>query len=76
MATTFTKGQEVKVRAVIPQGPVQAFRMDEDGVVYCLIVWTDADSKGNAPKHSTLLLRDQTLRTTVTAHCHLHPSKQ
>lgn len=43
MATTFTKGQEVKVRAVIPQGPVQAFRMDEDGVVYCLIVWTDAD---------------------------------
>jgi uncharacterized protein YodC (DUF2158 family) len=45
MATTFTKGQEVKLRAVLPQGAVQAFRMDEDGVVYCLIVWTDADGK-------------------------------
>jgi uncharacterized protein YodC (DUF2158 family) len=43
MATTFTKGQEVKLRAVLPQGAIQAFRMDEDGVVYCLIVWTDAD---------------------------------
>jgi uncharacterized protein YodC (DUF2158 family) len=45
MATTFTKGQEVKVRAVIPQGPVQAFRMDEDGVVYCRISWTDESGK-------------------------------
>lgn len=45
MATLFSKNQEVKVKAVIPQGPVQAFRMDEDGVVYCLIVWTDADGK-------------------------------
>lgn len=43
MATTFTKGQEVKLRAVIPQGEVQSFRMDEDGVVYCLIGWTDAN---------------------------------
>lgn len=45
MATTFTKGQEVKVRAVIPQGAIQAFRMDDDGVVYGLIVWTDVDGK-------------------------------
>lgn len=43
MATTFTKGQEVKLRAVLPQGAVQAFRMDENGTVYCLIGWTDAD---------------------------------
>lgn len=45
MATTFTKGQEVKVRAVIPQGAIQAFRMDDDGVVYGLIFWTDVDGK-------------------------------
>lgn len=42
MATKFTKGQEVKVASVVPQGPVQAFRMDENGVVFCLISWTDA----------------------------------
>jgi YD repeat-containing protein len=46
MATTFTKGQTVKVRAVNPQGPVQALRMDEDGNVSYLVEWTDAD--GNA----------------------------
>jgi cell envelope opacity-associated protein A len=43
MATTFTKGQTVKVRAVNPQGPVQALRMDEDGNVSYLVEWTDAD---------------------------------
>jgi uncharacterized protein YodC (DUF2158 family) len=42
MATRFSKGDEVRVDAVIPSGPVQAFRMDEDGIVYCLIEWTDA----------------------------------
>jgi hypothetical protein len=46
MATKFTKGQEVKVVGVIPQGPVKALRMDEDGNFYYLIEWTDA--KGNA----------------------------
>ncbi len=42
MATKFKKGDQVKVNAVVPQGPVQALRMDEDGVVYCLIEWVDA----------------------------------
>jgi uncharacterized protein YodC (DUF2158 family) len=46
MATKFQKGDVVKVKAVTPQGPVQALRMDEDGVVSCLIEWTDAE--GNA----------------------------
>jgi hypothetical protein len=46
MATTFTKGQAVKVLAVHPEGPVQALRMDEDGNVSYLVEWTDAD--GNA----------------------------
>lgn len=43
MATKFRKGDVVKVRTVVPQGPVKALRMDEDGNVYCLIEWTDAD---------------------------------
>lgn len=43
MATKFVKGQEVKVVGVIPQGPVQALRMDEDGNFFYMIEWTDAD---------------------------------
>ena len=43
MATKFVKGQEVKVNTVVPQGPVQKLRMDEDGVFYYLISWTDVD---------------------------------
>lgn len=45
MATKFKKGDEVKVVAVVPQGPVQALRMDEDGVVSCLIEWTDVEGE-------------------------------
>ena len=43
MATEFKKGQVVRVREVVPEGPVQALRMDEDGTVYYLIQWTDVD---------------------------------
>lgn len=43
MATKFSRGEDVRVAAVTPSGPVQALRMDEDGVVYCLIEWQDAD---------------------------------
>lgn len=43
MATKFVKDQQVKVIAVIPQGPVQKLRMDDDGMVWYLIQWTDAD---------------------------------
>ena len=43
MATKFTKGQQVKVKAVVPQGPVKALRMDEDGNFFYQIEWTDAD---------------------------------
>jgi hypothetical protein len=45
MATKFIKGQQVKLSAVVPQGPVQALRMTEDGVFFYLIQWTDADGK-------------------------------
>ena len=45
MATQFKKGDVVKVRAVVPEGPVLALRMDEDGVVYCLLEWADLEGK-------------------------------
>lgn len=41
MATKFAKGQEVKVNAVLPQGPVMALRMDENGDVSYQIKWVD-----------------------------------
>lgn len=43
MATNFTRNQVVKVRMVVPEGPVLALRMDEDGVVYYLLQWVDQD---------------------------------
>jgi hypothetical protein len=39
----FKKGDVVKLTAVIPQGPVEAMRMDEDGNIQYLISWTDSD---------------------------------
>lgn len=42
MATKFIKGEEVKVIAVIPQGPVEKLRMDEDGNFFYLLSWVDA----------------------------------
>lgn len=43
MATTFIKGDVVKLTAVVPQGPVRALRMDEDGNFFYLVEWVDAD---------------------------------
>lgn len=43
MATTFKKGDTVKLVATVPQGPVEALRMDEDGNFFYLVSWTDAD---------------------------------
>ena len=45
MATAFKKGDVVRALAVVPQGPVLALRMDEDGVVSYLIEWTDASGE-------------------------------
>jgi hypothetical protein len=39
----FKKGDLVKVKSVVPQGPVVAMRMTEDGVIYYLVEWVDAD---------------------------------
>jgi len=43
MPTTFTKDQRVRVNAVVPEGPVAALRMTEDGEFYYLVEWTDAN---------------------------------
>lgn len=45
MATQFKKGQSVKVKMVIPSGEVKALRMDDSGVVYCLLQWVDHDGE-------------------------------
>lgn len=45
MATTFKKGDVVKVVAVVPEGPVIALRMSDDGIVSYLIEWTDVDGQ-------------------------------
>lgn len=42
MATTFRKGDTVKLVVTVPQGPVEALRMDEDGNVHYLVSWVDA----------------------------------
>lgn len=42
MATKFAKGQQVQLNAVVPQGPVVALRMDENGTFFYLVQWTDA----------------------------------
>ena len=44
MATKFQKGQPVKLKGTVPQGPVARLRMDEEtGAVSYLLQWTDAE---------------------------------
>jgi len=43
MATAFKKGDVVKLTSVVPQGPVLALRMDDNGVIQYLVEWTDAN---------------------------------
>jgi len=42
---TFKKGDNVKVKAVVPEGPVQSIRMDDEGVVHYLVEWTNANGE-------------------------------
>ena len=37
----FKKDDVVKLRMVIPSGPIQKMMMSEDGTVFCLIEWVD-----------------------------------
>jgi len=48
MATKFIKGQEVKLAAVVPQGPVQALRMDEDGNFFYFLDWVDVNGNSQS----------------------------
>ena len=41
--TSFKKGERVRVNAVVPEGPVVALRMTEDGVIFYLVEWTDVE---------------------------------
>jgi len=41
MASTFKKGDVVRLIAVVPQGPVQSIRMSDEGVVSYLVSWDD-----------------------------------
>jgi len=43
MATMFKKGDVVTAKAVVPSGPVEAMRMDEDGNFFYQITWTDLE---------------------------------
>jgi hypothetical protein len=43
MATKFKKGDNVKLISVIPEGSVQALRMDEDGNFFYMLELTDTD---------------------------------
>jgi uncharacterized protein YodC (DUF2158 family) len=43
MATKFKKGDVVTAKAVVPSGPVEAMRMDEDGNFFYQITWTDLE---------------------------------
>ena len=45
MATKFKKGDVVKAVAVVPEGPVEALRMDENGNFYYQISWTDVNGE-------------------------------
>jgi hypothetical protein len=43
MASTFKKGDLVKLVTVVPEGPVQSIRMTDEGVVQYLVGWTDVE---------------------------------
>jgi hypothetical protein len=42
---SFKKGDLVKLKTVIPEGPVLAMRMDEDGNIFCLVEWVAEDGE-------------------------------
>ena len=41
----YKKGDVVRLKAVVPQGPIASMRMDEDGTVWCLLEWTGDDGQ-------------------------------
>ena len=55
MATVFAKNQTVRSNTVVPQGPVEAIRMDEDGTVFYRISWADV----NGDTHTRWFAEDE-----------------
>jgi uncharacterized protein YodC (DUF2158 family) len=45
MASLFKKGDLVELKVVVPQGKVQSIRMDDEGMVWYLIPWVDAEGQ-------------------------------
>jgi len=45
MATKFKKGNVVRLKTVVPEGPVIGLRMDDNGEVQAQIEWVDADGQ-------------------------------
>lgn len=41
----YKKGDVVRLKAVIPQGPIAKMRMDDDGNIWCLLEWTSDDGQ-------------------------------
>ena len=41
----YKKGDVVKLKAVVPQGPISSMRMDEDGTIWYLVEWTTSDGQ-------------------------------
>jgi sugar lactone lactonase YvrE len=41
----YKKGDVVRLKVVIPQGPIGAMRMDEDGTIWCMLEWTGDDGQ-------------------------------
>ena len=45
MATKFKKGNVVRLKTVVPEGPVIGLRMDDNGEVQTQIEWVDANGQ-------------------------------
>ena len=41
----YKKGDVVRLKAVVPKGPIASMRMDEDGTIWCLVEWTGEDGQ-------------------------------
>lgn len=43
----FKKGDLVKLNITVPQGAITKMRMDDDGTVFYLVAWQNADGSEN-----------------------------
>jgi uncharacterized protein YodC (DUF2158 family) len=43
MPTKFVRGDLVKLKAVIPEGPITKLNMSEEGEITYLVKWADVD---------------------------------